>query len=503
MILEVPIMRTYRCLITALAFAWSASPSWGASPEDSVVRVFASLRLPNPARPWAKQNPVDVMGTGVVIEGKKILTNAHVVSYASEVKVQGRQGGDRFEAKVETIGPGIDLATLALEDETFFEKRPPMPRAAKRPGANAAVALLGFSIGGNNLAVTRGVVSRIDYAPFQDLTEGLRIQVDASVSSGNSGGPALVDGQMVGLAFRQLGGAQNGGYVIPNEEIDLYLDDVKDGRYDGKLRVIDHFQALENEVLRAKLGLAKSARGIMVRKPGVSDSTHPLREGDVVTHIGGTAIDNEGTVDFEENLRLPFTSLIPRLTKGGTIPIRVIRDGKTLEVALPVTREDDRLIKPYHGQYPPYFVYGPLVFSPVIDEAVSLYLQNSPAAIPGSPLIARNHDREAFSGEELVVVTAPLLAHKSTRGYADPFGQVVADVDGIKIKSLRHLVEVLHDGRGEFLTVRFAGDFSETLVFRRKSMEDVTAELMAENGIPRRGSDELMAVWTAKATAQR
>jgi len=496
-------MKARRWLITILALIPSTTPCWASSPEDSVVRVFASLRLPNPARPWAKQNPVDVMGTGVVIEGKKILTNAHVVYYATEVKVQGRQGGDRFEAKVETIGPGIDLATLTLEDETFFEKRPVMPRAAKRPAANAAVVLLGFSVGGNNLAVTRGVVSRIDYAAFQDLTQGLRIQVDASVTPGSSGGPALVDGKMVGLAFSQLGGAANGGYVIPNEEIDLYLEDVKDGRYDGKLRILDHYQKLDNEALRAKLGLTKSVRGIMVRKPGASDSAHPLREGDVVTQIGRVAIDNEGSVEFEENLRLPFTSLIPRLAKSGAIPISLIRDGKTLEVALPVTREDDRLIKPYHGQYPSYFVHGPLVFSPAIDEAVAMYMQNNPAAILGSPLGTRDRDREAFPGEELVVVTAPLLAHKITRGYGDPFGQVVADVDGIKIKNLRHLVEVLRDGRGEFLTIRFFGEFSETMVFRRKAMEAATAELMSENGISRRGSDEFMAVWNAKATANR
>ena len=379
-------MKRFQSLNAILAFACCAAPAWGGSPEDSVVRVFASLRLPNPARPWSKQNPVDVTGTGVVIEGKKILTNAHVVYYASEVKVQGRQGGDRFEAKVETIGPGIDLATLTLEDETFFEKRPPMPRATKRPAANAPVGLLGFSVGGNNLAVTRGVVSRIDYAPFNDLTEGLRIQIDASVTPGGSGGPALVDGKMVGLAFSRLGRAGNGGYVIPNEEIDLYLEDVKDGRYDGKLRIIDHYQALENEALRAKLGLAKSVRGIMVRKPGIQDSTHPLREGDVVTHIGRTAIDNEGSVDFEENLRLPFTSLISRLAKNGNIPITVVRDGKTLEVALPVTREDDRLIKPYRGQYPAYFVHGPLVFSPAIDEAVSMYCGKQPSRNLGQPL---------------------------------------------------------------------------------------------------------------------
>jgi hypothetical protein len=71
-------------LAALLAVTLSATPSRGQSPEDSVVRVFASLRLPNPVRPWTKQNPIDVMGTGVVIEGKTILTNAHNVLYAGE-----------------------------------------------------------------------------------------------------------------------------------------------------------------------------------------------------------------------------------------------------------------------------------------------------------------------------------------------------------------------------------------------------------------------------------
>ena len=67
----------------------------GGSPEDSVVRVFASIRYPNPIRPWAKQNLVEVMGTGVVIDGSRILTNAqHIVFYASEVFIQDRKGAN-------------------------------------------------------------------------------------------------------------------------------------------------------------------------------------------------------------------------------------------------------------------------------------------------------------------------------------------------------------------------------------------------------------------------
>ena len=442
-------MNPRRAVLCVCVFLITSTGGLAAGPEDSVVRVFASLRLPNPTRPWAKQNPVEVMGTGAVIDGKRILTNAHIVLYAGEVFVQSPKGGDRYVARVAAIGPGIDLASLVLDDETFFEKRPPIPRAAKRPAAGDPVVLMGFPVGGTGLAVSRGQISRIDFAPYNDLTEGLRIQVDAVTGPGNSGGPALVEGKMVGLVFRRM---QNAGLIIPNEEIDAFLEDVKDGRYDGKLRVADRSQTLENETLRKKLGLKRSERGIMVRKPAPSLRANPLLENDVVTRIGTVDIDNEGLVDFEGGLRLPFTSLIPRLAKNGTVPVRLIRGGKPLEAGMLVAREDDRLIKPYRGQYPPYFVYGPLVFSPVIEEAVSAYAQGNPLVMVGSPLMARDGDRVAFLGEELVVITAPMLAHPMTRGYSDPFGLVVKDVDGIPVKNLRHLVEILRDGKDEFLT---------------------------------------------------
>jgi hypothetical protein len=107
----------------------------------------------------------------------------------------------------------------------------------------------------------------------------------------------------------------------------------------------------------------------------------------------------------------------------------------------------------------------------------------------------------AFPGEELVVVTAPMLATPITRGYSDPFGQVVQDVDGVPVKNLRHLVELLRGGTGEYVTLRFFGEASETLVFPRQALAESTAQLTAENGIPRRGSDDAMAIWSMK-TAQ-
>ena len=191
-------MKPNRLLFVVLFLFGSVHGAVAAGPEDSVVCVFASLRLPNPTRPWAKQNPVQVMGTGVVIDGKTVLTNAHVVGYASEVFIQDRRGGDRVPAKVTSMGPGIDLATLVPEDPSFCEKRPGIARAAKRAAAGDSVVLMGFSTNSAGLMVSRGVVSRIDHAPYADLTDGILIRVDAPPMPGNSGGPASSTGRWSG-----------------------------------------------------------------------------------------------------------------------------------------------------------------------------------------------------------------------------------------------------------------------------------------------------------------
>ena len=108
---------------------------------NSVVKVFATSRLPDTFKPWAKQSPQESTGSGVVIDGKRILTNAHVVSYASLVQVQANGSGEKFNARVVAIAPGIDLAVLQLEDESFFARHPPMARANTLPEVKDGVGL--------------------------------------------------------------------------------------------------------------------------------------------------------------------------------------------------------------------------------------------------------------------------------------------------------------------------------------------------------------------------
>ena len=125
--------------LAMLALAGADPAARAGGPDDSIVRVTSVMRYPNPVRPWAKQNPMDAGGTGVVIDGKRILTVAHLVQYAEEVYVQPGQGGDKVEAKVAAIAPGIDLAVLTVDSSEgeFFENRAaaaPRRRAAGRLG---------------------------------------------------------------------------------------------------------------------------------------------------------------------------------------------------------------------------------------------------------------------------------------------------------------------------------------------------------------------------------
>ena len=471
--------------------------------ENSVVKVFSTLRYPDPFRPWTKQAPSEVSGSGVVIEGKRILTNAHVVLYASQVQVQASAAGDKVSATVVAVAPGIDLAVLQLDDPTFFESHPAVARASKLPHIKDAVLAYGFPTGGNSLSITKGIVSRIEFVSYNYPVSGLRIQVDAAINPGNSGGPAIADNKMIGLAFSKLSGdAQNIGYIIPNEEVELFLKDIADGHYDGKPAMYDDLQTLENPALREYLKLDKSVEGMVVHRPAHADAAYPLKEWDIVTRIGDAPIDNQGMVKIDKDLRVSFQYLIQQVAANGKVPLTVVRAGKTLPVQLPVSAEHPTLVTDLRGTYPSYFIYGPLVFSPATWQFVSSFENNANLmrmlGLVKSPLITHALDEPNADLEELVVVSSPFFPHKLANGYSNPAGSVVYSVNGTRIKSLKHLVAVLRDLKDPFVTVEFDQKGGEALVFARQAIMAATDDILSDNGVRAQGSADTLAVWQEK-----
>lgn len=489
-------------MVAQTAATGVATPATTPAVENAVVKIFSTRRAPDPFKPWTKQSPAESTGTGVIIEGKRILTNAHVVLYASQVQVQGHQSGDKMPAIVEHIAPGIDLAVLRLEDESFFDTRPPLARASKLPAIKDNVLAYGYPTGGTSLSITKGIVSRIEFANYNYPVSGLRIQIDAAINPGNSGGPALSGEEMIGLAFSRLGGGDNIGYIIPNEEVELFLADVKDGRYDGKPAMFDELQSLENPALRSYLQLPKDTDGIIVHRPESPLKDYPLREWDVITRIGDTPIDNEGMIKLGDSLRVRFQYQIQRIAKDGKVPVTIVRQQKERKLELPVAAARPLLIPDLDGDYPPYFIYGPVVFSIATNQFLAPLGGNARAqmslAFVGSPLATRRGDPPAFDGEELVIISSPFFPHRLSTGYDNPISRVVESINGTKIRNLRHCVEVLRDLEDEFVTIAFVGRGAESVVFVRKEMVAATEDILNDNGIRSQGSPELMDVWEQK-----
>ena len=470
--------------------------------ERSVVKVFTTVRYPDPFRPWTKQSPNEISGSGVVIDGRRILTNAHVVLYASQVQIQANQGGDRIPATVEAIAPGIDLAVLKLDDPSFFDKHPPLARASALPSIKDAVLAYGFPTGGSSLSITKGIVSRIEFVPYSAPVSGLRIQIDAAINPGNSGGPAVAGDKMIGLAFSKLGDAQNIGYIIPNEEIELFLRDIADGHYDGKPALYDYLQTLENPALRASLKIDKSVTGIVVHQPFRSDADYPLKEWDVITQIADSSVDDQGKVALGPELRVGFQYLVQKVAKNGKVPLTIFRAGKTLQAQVPVSADKPMLISDLRGSYPPYFIYGPLVFSKASYQFLGFL--NSKEMLTGfsfirSPLITQIGDAPDESRDELVVISSPFFPHKLTRGYDNPSGTVIRAVNGVPVRNLRHLVTLLRDLKDEFVTFELDNRSGEALVFPRAEMVAATDDILTDNSVRAQGSPELMEIWQAKA----
>jgi S1-C subfamily serine protease len=474
--------------------------------ENSVVKIFSTLRRPDLYRPWGKQAPTDITGSGVVIDGNLILTNAHMVQYASQVQVQANGSGDKVDATVVAIGEGMDLAILKLDDEKFFKDHRPVPRASVLPEVREAVFAYGYPTGGTSLSITKGIVSRIEYVPYGLAAAGLRIQVDAAINPGNSGGPAISGDKMIGLAFAHASAGQNIGYIIPNEEIDLFLADVKDGHYDGKPYLLDDTQTLENPVLRDFLKLDKSVEGTIVHHPYSSDASYPLKEWDVITKIGDSAIDNEGMVRVGPNLRVRFNYRVQQLAKDGKVPLTVVRNGKTLAVQVPVHHSRPRLVDGLHNGYPSYFVYGPIVFSRATIEFVA-GLNNANAfmtmGLSGSPLLTQIGEMPSADREELVIVASPFFPHKTVKGYSNRFGAVVDSINGVRVKSLKHLVTLLRDMKDDLVVIAFAQKPGETIVLHRKDVVAATESILSDNGIRFQGTPEMLDIWNGKTTASK
>jgi hypothetical protein len=207
-------------------------------------------------------------------------------------------------------------------------------------------------------------------------------------------------------------------------------------------------------------------------------------------------------IHIEGDLRVSFRYLVQKAASNGSLPLTVERAGQSLKVTAHPTVERPSLMPDLKGEYPPYFIYGPVVFSRVSGQFVTGIMQNSELlralSLVGSPMVTLRAEMPSPEREELVVISSPFFPNKLSKGYNNPFATVVYSVNGSRVRSLAHLVALLRDLKDDFVVLRCEHWGGETLVFPRKEMVAATEDILNDNGVRAQGSPELLAVWSGK-----
>ena len=444
--------------------------------SKSLVRIEATSQEPNYKTPWSPGDVTSGVGAGFVVDGKRIMTNAHVVSNARFLTVSKEGDPNPYLAQVLHIAHDCDLALLSVENPDFFNGTAPLEFGGI-PQIESVVSAYGYPVGGTRLSVTRGIVSRIDFQPYSHsgMDSHLAIQIDAAINPGNSGGPVMQNSKVVGVAFQGYSGdvAQNVGYMIPTPVIHRFLKDVEDGRYDHYVDLALTYRNLFNPAARSALGLEDENTGVQicsVYSSGASDGI--VKPGDVILKIDGHTVSSDGTIPLEDEA-VPLEEVVERKFKGDKVHLDILRDGKPMTLTVPLREPwPFKLQSNLYDEKPRFFVAGGLVFQPVDQNFME-------AHDPSDQRL--NYLFDFFIADGLhatrpeIVVLSNILPDP-VNAYADEFRySVVDEVNGRGIKRIEDIAAAFEE-KADYYVIKFAGG-GRPIVLERKAIEEARSRI--------------------------
>jgi S1-C subfamily serine protease len=479
------VAKRFLCLLAAGVFC--VLTGWAASPEKSVVQITAFSQQPLFDQPWRFDQVRKSSGTGFVIKGKRIVTNAHVVDWPRQLLVRRYQDPRPYIARVKFLAPDCDLAILEVEEERFFDGMEAL-EFGPLPEVRSTVVTYGYPAGGEQISYTRGVVSRIELQSYVHIGNRayLAAQTDAAINPGNSGGPVIQDDKVVGVAFQGLPGLENTGFFIPTTLVNHFLLDIEDGKYDGFPQAGIRFVGLQNAAYRKLLGLPDNDMGARVDHIFDVPTTRELvKVDDVVLKVGDYDVGSDGTIVYKGN-RVFLGVAISDAQSGDKMKWKIWRDKKEMEIEVPLfTYSKDKLEGNQYESLPRYYVYGGLVFTPISRD----YMKTLGGAWtdPGNSdlfyeLFYRRHEQPETARTEAVAFST-ILPHSVNANFSAKGRMLVDKINGIKIDKLEDVVRAFESASATGQDTLELGNEGTFECLDRAQVRAANAEILKAYGI--------------------
>ena len=454
------------------------------SVKKALVKVYTSHQLFDYLSPWQYGQSANSTATGFIIDGERIITNAHAVLNSKFLQVRKEGDSKKYKAVVKFTSEEYDLALVEIEDKSFFKGTVPL-KLGTLPEIQEKLTVYGYPLGGDKLSTTQGIVSRMEHNTYTLTNRKFLIgQTDAAINSGNSGGPVVSKGKVVGVALAGLNSADNIGYFIPVNILNNFLEDIKDGKYDGSPLLGVEWLELESPSHRRMLGIEDKTGGILIKKVFKNSPFEGvLQKNDVLMKLDNYPIEYDGTIEFRKNEKTDFSYVNQQKKYGDNLSYEIIRDKKTKTGQVKLEKKDIKytVVTEVTIETPPsYMVYGGLLFEPLTSNYMAGVIEK----------LGSVYDREElYKDYKELVVLVRVLPFDVNLGYTDAVNQIIVKVNGEKYKDFKDFAQKVKNVKSGFII--FENDNGDEIVLDVKEVEEQREALMQNYNISSDMSDDI------------